>query len=49
VIVPPFVPSRSSRVRLHVTRVHRQRDERWDKHRACVPDTYRPGTVSEGR
>ncbi len=30
-IVPPIVPSRPSRARLHVTRVRRQRDERRDE------------------
>ena len=34
-IVPLVVPSRPSRVRLHVTREHAQRDERRDEHRAC--------------
>jgi len=54
VIVPPVVRPAPSRVRLHVTREHAQRDGRRDEHRACgkgvMPhDEQAQRTVGNGR
>ena len=48
-IVPPVVPSRPSRARLHVTREHGQRDERWDEHREVTTPLTEPAMSDEDR